>query len=466
MPDETPSEAGPAPRPRIVKTVRRAREATGRSESSLEPRPAGDQQSSPGHRGDEAAHRTEQHGHRRNPTGEEAVSPERRTPVDRSGRAADQRSGEHPDRTGDSGRSKPQDSGADSHREADATGRRASDPRTGRSGKGGRRRTPDPRSADGRDDRRWETERTRDADSTGHRDQSGDEGRDGEEPRRAERDRSADGTGGHRARDADTSGSGRRRPPDPTGADRDADNGGNGHNGRATDRARRRTRNLSTVGPFVTRFEGRVHQVFGTSQRPRPSLAPLVAGVIAVVFALALPYVLAWSPIIVLVAMACLWLGRRSRLRGGHRLPRGGGRPEAGLQVTSFRVQVYDNLKPFRSLDCRFVQSSGAGPAPLVGDELVVGQGYRLGRGLVEVRTLRVGGSQGTRLRAAHLRSSISVALPALLLLGAAAGLVYSEWDLIEAFQPRVVGASVAQALIIFTVLVVVIRFFRSRLRL
>ncbi|WP_432570487.1 hypothetical protein [Kineococcus sp. SYSU DK005] len=217
----------------------------------------------------------------------------------------------------------------------------------------------------------------------------------------------------------------------------------------------------------MTRFEGRVSQVFGTSQRPRPRLTPIVLGAFAVGLAFVLPYVLAWTPVIVLTVLAYLWLRSKGWLRGGYRLPRSGERADAGLQITSFRVQIYDaDHRPFRSLDCRIVQSAEAGPAPIVGDEAVVGHGYRIGRGLVELSGLQVGGAHGTRLRPAHPRSSTSILFPSLVLYGIAAIVVYLEWDVIKTFNPRAAFAASLQVLVCVAVIAVLLKFFRSRFRL
>lgn len=443
MPDKTPPRAGSTPMPRIVKTVRQARETAEETDDPLEPR----QRSGEAHRGGSADRSAEQNARgRRSPDGD-AEAARTGSPVDRTGRDTD--------------RANFRDRRSEGSRTADPTAGHRTDSSNGRTADTGRSRTADPSGGERRREREQDAGRTRDADRTGG---GGGGGRDGEDPRRTQPDRSADGTGSHHGREGGRSGSGRRRPPDPTGNDRDAGTGNGGR--RSPRRARERTRNLRTFGPFVTRFEGRVSQVFGATQRLRPSLTPIVVGVVALAVAYALPYLLAWTSVIVLAGLALLWLRQRGWLRGGIRRQRGGNHPDAGLQVTSFRVQVYDDEgKAFRSLDCRLVQPGGVGSAPLVGNEVVVGHGHRLGRGVVEVDGLRIGDS-GTRLRATHPRSSVAIALPTLALLGGAAGLVYAEWDVISTFDPRAVGTNVLQVLLILGVLVVLFRFFRSRLRL
>ncbi len=222
---------------------------------------------------------------------------------------------------------------------------------------------------------------------------------------------------------------------------------------------------LRTAGPLVLHVKGRVTQVFGTSQRPRPSFTPLVAALVLLAISAALPYILAWLPIIVLVLIAAVWLRLRFRLSGPRWRAQRRER-DPGLQVTSFRVQVYsDDHRPVTTLDCRLVQDATSGPPPLVGDEDVIGQGVRFGRGPVDLSRLRIGAQGGTRLRAAFPKSSTAVLLPTVAVLGAAGLLVYTGWEAIAAFDPNAVLDQVISVIIGVVVLVVLAKMLRWFLR-
>lgn len=189
--------------------------------------------------------------------------------------------------------------------------------------------------------------------------------------------------------------------------------------------------NLRAVGPFISHFSGRVVQVFGTSQRPMPSTAPLQLAAFLFFVAIMLPYVVALLPMVVVLLIAWLWLRRRGWIRGRPRLPRLSNRSasDVGLLVTSFRVRVSRDpheTEESREIDCRLVQRADLGPAPLVGGELVIGRGRRTGQGVVEVSRLRMPDS-GTTLRTTSPKSWLSVLMLASLIVAAGAVLLYVQ---------------------------------------
>lgn len=224
--------------------------------------------------------------------------------------------------------------------------------------------------------------------------------------------------------------------PDRTGRPAAEDRGGSDDHGGARSKPHDPAgdpRHLRTVGPFVSHFSGRVVQVFGTTQRPRPSTTPLRSAAFLFFVAITLPYAVGLLPVLVLLFVAWLWLRRCGWLRGGLRLPRFSNRSvsDPGLLMTSFRVRLSRDdgeTEAAREIDCRLVQRADLGPAPLVGGERVTGRGHRTARGVVEVSRVRMHDS-GTTLRTTSPKSRISVLVPASLLVTAGAAVLYVQCD-------------------------------------
>lgn len=188
-------------------------------------------------------------------------------------------------------------------------------------------------------------------------------------------------------------------------------------------------RHLRTVGPFVSHFSGRVVQVFGTTQRPKPSTAPLQAAVFLFFVAITLPYAVALLPVLVLLLIVWLWLRRRGWVGRGLRFPRLWNRSasDAGLLVTSFRVRVSRDdgaTEEPREIDCRLVRGADLGPAPLVGGEHVTGRGRRTSQGVVEVSWLGMPDT-GTNLRTTSPKSWLSVLVSAGVIVAVGAAVLY-----------------------------------------
>lgn len=216
------------------------------------------------------------------------------------------------------------------------------------------------------------------------------------------------------------------------------------------------------MGPIVSHFSGRVVQVFGTSQLPAPSTVPLqVAGFLFLV-ALALPYIVAFLPVLVLLFVAWLWLRRRGWVRGGLRLPRFANRSasDAGLQVTSFRVRVSRDdevTQALHEIDCRLVQRADLGPMPLVGGERILGRGRRTAQGVVEVSWLQID-SGDTTLRTTNPKSQLPVLVLAGLVLAGAAAVLYGQRDEIPAVNLEALLGSVVSVLVPLIVIYVIIK--------
>lgn len=222
------------------------------------------------------------------------------------------------------------------------------------------------------------------------------------------------------------------RPDDAGGRERrrstDDPRGGGASQPRTTSR-----RHLRTVGPFVSHFSGRVVQVFGTTQRPKPSTAPLQTAVFLFFVAMTLPYAVALLPVLVLLLIAWLWLRHRGWVPRGLRFPRFSNRSasDAGLLVTSFRVRVSrddgETEEP-REIDCRLVRGADLGPAPLVGGERVIGRGRRTSQSVVEVSRLGMHDT-GTTLRTTSPKSWLSVLTSAGVIVAAGAAVLYVQRD-------------------------------------
>lgn len=297
---------------------------------------------------------------------------------------------------------------------------------------------------------------------------TGDENHGGDRPNRSDRTESGrssdDQASGRRGESTGTDGD-HSRGQDNRREERDRRRGeGTGRDGsdRPGTAAKRRkgTKNLRTMGPLVTHFSGRVVQVFGTTQRPRPSYAPLRVAAVLLLAVVTLPVFLQVLPYLVLAWLGWMWLRHRGWIRGGAGGRRGGSsRPDPMHQVTSFRVQIIDDQPPHKdvaAIDCRLVQRATLGPTPLVGGELVTGQGYRYGRRMVEVTGMKVDPAK-TRVRTAHPKSASSVMLPAVVLVALAGAIVAVRWEYLAALTTASLAATAATVVGVLVPLIVIV---------
>jgi hypothetical protein len=402
--------------PRIVRTARGARgtasEATG---PGTGPRTGGADTSS-------AAGTSEPHGRPRTSERPETHRPETHRPeTDRpEGRRAEERRPDSsaPDPVDRRSRQPDRPHEDPSTRQPDRADRRPERPSETRRPEGGaadRPRTPD---------------RDRRADSTDPRSRTGDRDR-----------RSDDSTGGG------DDGSRRRRESD----------GPDEARGRNTERPRTELeQNLRVFGPFVRHFRGQVVHVFGTSQRPAPSLMPIKVGVLVFLAAVVLPYFLMALPVLVLAVLAWMWLRHKGWVRGGGRQRRRERRPEDGLQVTTFRVKILETRPVGKgtTIDCRLVLPADGGPVPLAGGEFVSGHGRRLGNRMVRIDALRIG-DRGPKLRLPLHRTRPFVGMATLSTLLATVYVVAWEMPYLRTYD---YGGAVAQAVsVVFTIIGIVI---------
>jgi membrane protein implicated in regulation of membrane protease activity len=160
-------------------------------------------------------------------------------------------------------------------------------------------------------------------------------------------------------------------------------------------------------------------------------------GVLVLVAALLLPYVVGVLSIGFVAFIGWGWLRFRAKRRAGRQRSRRGrlrSRPGCdrgrNIRATTFRVRLATDPSisrwPAREVDCRVAHADETGQSPLVGGEFVTGRARRTIGGTFAVSRLEIG-QNGTRCRAAVAMPAAAVQIFTVMMITIAAGRIYYD---------------------------------------